>query len=213
MKVSKFTVNPFGENVYLLWNESSKNVIIVDPGMMNETERNAVTNFIESKELKPQRLLLTHVHIDHAASAAMISLKYGLKVEASEEDEFLAAQLPEQAKRFGLKINPTPLSIDEYLTEKSEIALDDEKIKVLRTPGHTPGALAFYIPDSAIVLVGDSVFLGSIGRTDLPGGSEEQLIDSIKTKILTLPDETVICPGHGPTTTVRDEKSYNPFIQ
>ncbi len=213
MKVSRFEVNLFGENVYILWNEKSRHAIVVDPGMMRPQERDAVTGFIDSNHLQVQRLLLTHCHVDHSASARYVATRYGVKVEASLADAALAQHLPEQATFFHLKIEPEPLVIDAPLQEGDVINLDDESIHVLATPGHTPGGLSFYIPSISLALVGDSIFRGSIGRTDLPGGDAQALVSSIKTKLLTLPADVALAPGHGPVTTVGDELQYNPYVQ
>lgn len=212
MHIVKFTVNPFGENTYILKSNTSSKAIIVDPGMMTVPEREAVDSYITQNALEPQCILVTHMHVDHVASAAWLAGKYNVKIKASKADAPLAASLPAQAARFGLKIEVKPIENYDTIGDGDSLSLDGEAINVLASPGHSPGGLAFYLPQSGVVLVGDSLFLGSIGRTDLPGGSHEQLVESIRRKILTLPGDTAVLPGHGPQTSVADEKAHNPYV-
>lgn len=212
MKISRFTMNPFGMNCYILWSVPGGECIVVDPGMMLDSEREMIISFIDNNKLTLKHLLLTHCHIDHACGANWLSKHYDVAIEAGANESIVAENMPLQAQRFGLKIDSSPIVIDKILSEGDVITLAGEEIKVLETPGHSPGSLSFYIADSGLILTGDVIFQSSIGRTDLIGGSFPQLIDVIKTKILTLPDDTVIAPGHGDTTTVGDEKIYNPYI-
>ncbi len=212
MKISRFTMNPFGMNCYILWSSPGGECAVIDPGMMLDSEREMITSFIDGNNLTVKHVLLTHCHIDHACGARWLAQRYGAEIEAGAKEDIIAQNMPLQAQRFGLRIDSTPLVIDKILSEGDIITLAGEKIKVLETPGHSPGSLSFYIPESSVILTGDVIFQSSIGRTDLLGGSFPQLIDVIKTKILTLPSETVIVPGHGDTTTVGDEKIYNPYI-
>lgn len=212
MKISRFTMNPFGMNCYILWSAPGGECIVIDPGMMLDSEREMISSFIDGNKLAVKHLLLTHCHIDHACGASWLAKRYGVAIEAGAGEAVIAENMPLQAQRFGLKIDSTPVSIDKTLAEGDIITLAGEDIKVLETPGHSPGSLTFYIHDSEVVVTGDVIFQSSIGRTDLPGGSFSQLIGTIKTKILTLPADTVIAPGHGDTTTVGDEKIYNPYI-
>lgn len=213
MKIVRFEVNPFGENTYVMYDEGVKEAVVVDPGMMNALEREGVDEFLFNHGLHVKCVMITHVHIDHVSSAAWLASKYSAPVCASEADAPLADALPLQAKRFGLKIVVQPLLINKYIKEGDSIYLASEEIKVLAVPGHSLGGLAFYLPQSSTVFVGDSVFLGSIGRTDLPGGSHAQLVENVRSKILTLPADTMILPGHGPFTTVGAEQASNPYLQ
>ncbi len=212
MKISRFTMNPFGMNCYILWNMPGGDCIVVDPGMMLDSEKEMITSFIDGNKLTLKHILLTHCHVDHACGATWLSKHYAVEIEAGAKEDVIAENLPLQIQRFGLKIQSSPLVFDKTLSEGDVITFAGENIKVLETPGHSPGSLSFYIPDSSVILTGDVIFQSSIGRTDLLGGSFSQLIDIIKTKILTLPPDTVIAPGHGDTTTVADEKIYNPYI-
>ena len=213
MKISKFVVNPIGENTYILWNDDKREAAVVDPGMMNGEERAAVDSFVAKNKLDVKLVLMTHLHFDHAASARYVADRYGAKVYAGKADEFLGKALPGQAQMFGVGVKLSPLVIDEVITGGDVLALNGEEIKVLATPGHTPGGMSFYLPQSGVVLVGDTLFSQSIGRTDLPGGNYGEIVNSIKTELFILPGETVVLPGHGGSTTIDDEKSYNPYIR
>ena len=206
------TVNPFGENMYILWDEASHDAVVVDPGMMREAEREMVTKFIEGQKLNVIHILLTHLHIDHITSARWLADKTGADVCACALDAQLGRELPDQVAQFHLKIESEPLVIDHILSDGDVLPLGEESIQVLHVPGHSPGGLAFYLPQSGLLISGDTIFNGSVGRTDLWGGDMAQLINSIREKILPLPDETVIASGHGPTTTIADEKRCNPFL-
>ncbi len=212
MNATQLTVNPFGENMYILWDDATHEAAVIDPGMMRDTERKMVTDFISEHELKVKHILLTHLHLDHAVSARWLADETGTDVCGSFLDAALGRELPEQVAMFHLKIESEALIIDRNLADGDTISLGDEIIQVLHVPGHSPGGLAFYLPESALLISGDTIFNGSIGRTDLMGGDMATLLNSIREKIFPLPDETVIAPGHGPTTTVADEKRFNPFL-
>ena len=212
INATMMTVNPFGENLYILWDEASRDAVVVDPGMMREAERKMVTDFIDGQKLDVKHILLTHLHVDHITSARWLSDLTGADVCGSTLDAQLGLELPEQVAHFRINVDVEPLTVDRDLIDGGTIPLGDELIRVLHVPGHSPGGLAFYLPDSALLIAGDTIFNGSVGRTDLWGGDMAQLINSIREKIFPLPDETVIASGHGPTTTVADEKRFNPFL-
>lgn len=213
MKIKQFTTNLFQENTFVLWSDKTNDAIIIDPGMMQNYERDIVDRFISDNNLTVNKVLLTHAHIDHAASAAYISTKYGCEVYANLGDNSLAEGLSMQAQMFHLKIDVQPLMIHKYLIDGDVLTLGDETIQVIATPGHSLGGLVYYLPEQKTAIVGDTIFQRSIGRTDLPGGNFSELIESIKTKVFTLPPETVLIPGHGPSTTVGEEIQSNPFLQ
>ncbi len=212
MKVSRFVFNMFGINTYVMWDPTSLQAAIVDPGMMDKKEEDAIFSFIERNQLKPVHLINTHMHLDHIFGNISTKNKYGLDIKAQAEDEFLGLSLADSARRFGIK-SPTPdHGIDTYLTDGEKLFLGEEPIIVLSVPGHSPGSIALYCPESKFVITGDALFKGSIGRTDLPRGDHGQLIRSITEKLLTLPDDTVVLPGHGPETTIGEEKRMNPYL-
>ena len=206
------SVNPFGENMYILWDEASHEAVVIDPGMMRDGEREMVTKFIDDHQLNVKHVLLTHLHVDHITGARWLADKTGADVCGSALDNPLGQELPDQVAHFRINIEVEPLAVDRHLADGDTLPLGDEIIQVLHVPGHSPGGLAFYVPQSNLLFSGDTIFNGSIGRTDLWGGDFAQLINSIHEKILPLPDETVIASGHGPTTTVADEKRCNPFL-
>ena len=212
MNATMMSVNPFGENMYILWDEASHEAVVIDPGMMREGEREMVTKFIDEHQLNVKHVLLTHLHVDHITGARWLADKTGADVCGSALDNPLGQELPDQVAHFRINIEVEPLTVDRNLSEGDTLQLGDEIIQVLHVPGHSPGGLAFYVPQSNLLFSGDTIFNGSIGRTDLWGGDFAQLINSIREKILPLPDETVIASGHGPTTTVADEKHCNPFL-
>ena len=212
INATMMTVNPFGENLYILWDEVSHDAVVVDPGMMREEERKMVTDFIKGQELNVIHILLTHLHVDHVTSARWLADETGADVCGSAQDAQLGLELPNQLAYFHLNVECEELILDRDLQDGDTLQLGDEIIQVLHVPGHSPGGLAFYLPQSGLLISGDTIFNGSVGRTDLMGGDMAQLINSIRDKILPLPDETVIASGHGPTTTIADEKRCNPFI-
>ena len=214
MKVSRFEVNAFCENTYILWSEPGGDAIIVDPGMMKPHEHEAVNGFIATHDLHVTHILLTHAHLDHVFAARDAATRYGAPVCAGRGEVELARAMPQQALRFGYhKLQVEPLTIDRFLDNGDELTLAGERIVVFHTPGHSPGGLSFHLPSSEVVITGDTIFYGSIGRTDLPGGDHHQLIASIRARILTLPQSTLIAPGHDGTTTVAHEAVHNPFLR
>ena len=212
MNATMMTVNMFGENMYILWDEETHEAVVVDPGMMRDAEREMVDKFIKGQELNVKHILLTHLHIDHITGARWLADQTGADVCGSALDAQLGRELPEQVAQFHINIETQPLELDRNLADGDTIPLGDEMIQVLHVPGHSPGGVAFYLSQSGLLISGDTIFNGSVGRTDLMGGDMAQLINSIHEKILPLPDETVIASGHGPTTTIADEKRCNPFL-
>ena len=213
MKVSRFVVNYFEENTYLLWDENSRQAVAVDPGMMKDYERDAVTKFIDEHGLSIQMVLVTHMHIDHVMSARWMASRYGCPLAASLDDAMLASRMPEQVQFFRLRMPAEPLTIDHPLADGDVLLRADEEIHVLASPGHSPGGLCFYLPQSGVVVAGDTLFAGGVGRVDLPGGDMATEVASIKAKLLTLPDETMVLSGHGDTTTIGQEKQFNPYLR
>lgn len=213
MKIAKFEFNLFGVNTYIIYDESSREAAIIDPGMMKQSENEAIDNFVSKNKLKVKYLINTHIHIDHIAGDKYISEKYGVPVSASVEDAFLSSTIKAQAQMFHLPFDIVNILIENGLTDGDTLYLGDEKMEIILVPGHSPGSIAIYLPESGVVIVGDALFKMSIGRTDLPGGNHATLINSIKTKLLSLPSETIVLSGHGNYTTIDDEKRYNPFLK
>ena len=212
MKVSRFSFNMFGVNTYILWDDISKEAIIVDPGMINDSEINVIDEFITKNNLSLTHLINTHMHIDHAFGVSYIKDKYHIKLECNSNDQFLAQRLKDQATMFGLPISIEDLQIEVDLKNGDELNIGNEKLIILQVPGHSPGSIVLHAPQSSFIISGDVLFNSSIGRTDLPGGSHSQLISSINNKLMTLPEDTIVYPGHGPETTIGQEKQINPYL-
>lgn len=212
MKIKRFEFNLFGENTYLIWDEATREASVVDPGMMSPDEYDEIAAFISSEELSPKFILLTHAHVDHTLGVDFLKKKYGIHAIGHKDDAPLGQMRPQQAKMFHLPVEPTPLDFDSLISDGAVLKLGNEKIEVIGTPGHSLGGVCFYVPQSHFVITGDTLFQGSVGRTDLPGGNQRQLIQSIRQKLLVLPPETVVYPGHGPATTIGKEAASNPFL-
>lgn len=205
-----FTFNPFQENTYLLYDET-KECIIIDPGCYEAYEKEQLANYIKENSLKPVILLNTHCHVDHILGNNFVYKKYGLKPRLHRLELPLLNASDIYSSMYGINVEPSPQP-DIFLNEKDIIKFGTTELKILFTPGHSPGSLTFYNPEENIAIAGDVLFLQSIGRTDLPGGNYETLIKNIKEKLFTLDDQTKIYPGHGPQTTIAFEKDNNPFL-
>ena len=192
-------------NCYILGCEETKEGVVIDPG----DEVDLLLKSIEEEGLQLKAILNTHAHFDHIAGVAEMKRRTGLPFYLHEGDLFWLDRLKEQAEMFGLPVPEKP-EVDQFLKEGDKITVGSLTLSVLHTPGHSPGAVTFVVDKRAFV--GDCLFVGSIGRTDFPGGSYPELIQTIQAKILSLGDETVIHPGHGPDTTVRQERHHNPFL-
>lgn len=212
MKVARFTVNLFGENTYILWDEESREAVIVDPGMSNDREREIVDDYIVKNHLKLRQMLFTHLHLDHTFGVEYISENYGVDTACSIQEKPLGESTPEQAKLFHLRADVKHVTITKELHDGDVIYVGNEAIHVILISGHSPGGLVYYCPESAFVLTGDVLFKNAIGRTDLLDGDYESLVSGIKEKLFTLPDDTLVCPGHGETTTIGAEKISNPYL-
>lgn len=210
--IKGFEFNMFGETTYLVWDNATRETAIVDAGMSNETERHAIDSFISQNELKIKYLLNTHVHLDHTFGVPYARDRYGVALSASPLDAPLAERIEQQAVIFHLPIKPSNVIIEQELHDGDRIELGNEYLQVIEVPGHTPGGLAFYSPKGKFVLTGDSLFHSSIGRTDLPGGNHSTLIRAVTERLLTLPPDTTVYPGHGPATTIGHEARFNPYL-
>jgi glyoxylase-like metal-dependent hydrolase (beta-lactamase superfamily II) len=211
IKVTSFCFNPFEENTFLLSDETGE-TLIIDPGCYDDEEKETLTNHVEKNKLKPVKLLNTHAHLDHILGNNFISGRYNLGLEMHKEDIDLLLAAPVYAQMWGIKPEPSPHP-SKLLTEGDIIRFGNSELKVLYTPGHSKGSITFYSKAEKFAVVGDVLFNRSIGRTDLPGGNHDELIKSIKEKLLPLGAEVKIYCGHGPETTIGFEKKYNPFLQ
>ncbi len=211
MDIETLVFSPIDVNTYIL-SDSPGECIIIDCGCYDDKEFSRLVTLLESKGLTPSLLLNTHCHLDHIFGNRFMLEKYKLRSLWHELEEPNRLQAPQHASFFGLSMEEPP-EPQAYLVHGQEISLGSIRLKVIHVPGHSPGGLAFYITGSGCVFTGDALFSGSIGRTDLPGGSFQTLINSIKNNLLTLPPDTVVYPGHGPATSIGREATGNPFLK
>jgi len=211
LTIKTFTFNPYQENTYLLYNESG-NAIIIDPGMYGEQDQQELLAFIANNNLKPTLLLNTHCHIDHVLGNSFVHENFGLLPQFHEGEVPILVAVQNYAPQMGIRYDISPIG-EKFLNENDTIYLNNDELKVILAPGHSPAHICFYSANQKFLIGGDVLFRNSIGRTDLPGGNHQQLLDSIKTKLYTLPDDTIVYPGHGPSTTIGFEKNSNPFIR
>lgn len=209
--VAVFTFNPFAENTYLLYDDT-KECVIIDPGCYTAEERQQLVNFIESNELKPVRLLNTHCHVDHVFGNRFIADKYNLTLEIHKGELIVLQTVPQVCAHYGIPFDDHSPEPGKFIEAGDIISFGNTKLKTLFTPGHSPASISFFDEASKILIAGDVLFQGSIGRTDLPGGDFQTLIDSIKREYYPLGDDVQVYPGHGPSTTVGVEKKTNPFL-
>ncbi|MBO7067542.1 MAG: MBL fold metallo-hydrolase [Bacteroidaceae bacterium] len=212
MLTKAFIFNPVGENTYLIWDEETLEAAIIDAGMSNNRENTIVSEFITKEKLKLKYALQTHMHFDHVWGLSYITETYGLKPLCHIADESIYSQVPEMTSMFRLSMNWNLPVIERYIDEGETFMLGNTSIRVLHTPGHTPGGLSYYVESAHTIFTGDTLFQGSIGRTDLPGGDMNTEISSIKNKIITLPSDTIIYSGHGPKSNVGWELRNNPYL-
>ena len=206
MILEMLTVGPFQENCYVIGDGETG--AVVDPG--DEATRIALA--VEQTQLEIDQILVTHAHIDHVGAVGALADEYACPVLMHAEAEPMLEQLPTQAMMMGLRFGKVP-TVDRYVEDEEVLEIGELRLKSLYTPGHAPGHLAFYIENEELLLSGDALFAGSVGRTDLFGGDMEVLLRSINERLLTLPDETRVYPGHGPQTTIGAERAHNPFLR
>lgn len=209
LTIHSFTFGPFQENTFVLHN--GEECLIIDPGCYTEAENNKLRDFIQQHDLKPVHLLNTHCHVDHVAGNAFVFDTWGLRPLIHKEDLVILQSQERVSAMYGLNCYPSPMP-NQFIEEGALIKLGDDQLEVIFTPGHAPGHVVFYCKEQGFVINGDVLFNGSIGRTDLPYGDFDTLEQSIKTKMYTLPEETVVHCGHGPSTSIGKEKFTNPFV-
>lgn len=213
LTVKDFEFNMFGEKTYLVFDPKTRECAVVDPGMMNADECARFGSYVEEHKLKVKYLVATHLHIDHLMGLEYIEKTYNVGLSASPLDVFLGERLKWQAEMFHLPVKvPDQIILANPLEPGDVLPLGVDELEVLAVPGHSPGSIALYSSKSEFVLVGDALFRGSIGRTDLPGGDYATLVKSIGTTLGTLPPQTKVYSGHGPSTTIAYELATNPFL-
>ena len=210
IQIASFTFNPFQENTYVLYND--KEAILIDPGCSDADEERELAAFISDNAVTPTRLVLTHAHIDHILGNAWVYRTFGLKPELHVADVPILENGTRVAQMYGIHYDPSPEP--GHLIEKGEtIRSGEDELEVLFVPGHAPGHIALFSKDQRFVIAGDVLFRGSIGRTDLPGGNMETLLNSIRSELFTLGDDVRVYCGHGPETTIGEERRSNPFLR
>lgn len=202
--------NPFGVNTYILSAENG-DAIIVDPGNSNTRENDQLLGYIQTNGLRPVMAINTHAHIDHIVGVDFVKTVFDVKWGVAEADSVILEGAMMSAQMYGFEMQSTPVA-DFALTDAEEIALGEDVVRVVATPGHSVGGVCFYIPSCGVLISGDTLFRGSIGRTDLPTGDYNALMKSIATKVLPLGDDVQVLPGHGDTTSIGTERNTNPFV-
>ena len=211
--VIKFTFNAFQENTYVVVDEGTKECAIFDPGCFDQGEKEILRAYIEKEGLKPVRLINTHCHLDHIFGNKFVSEAYNLPLEIHRGELAVLEAVPQVAMFYGLPLPDESPKPGRFIEVGEEINFGTTSLKTLFTPGHSPASISFYCQEGGFVIGGDVLFQGSIGRTDLPGGDFNTLINSIRSEFFTLPDDTRVYAGHGPETTVGFEKQNNPFLK
>ena len=210
IKIEKFVVNPLGENSFIISDETGE-CIFIDPGFYYDEEYDEVRNYIKENKLKPVKITNTHCHFDHIMGVEFVRNEFNIPFQAHKDDAYWVEKVVDQGKMFGFDMKPVS-PIDSFLKEDEFVEFGNTKLKIIHVPGHAPGHVVFYNKEEKILIAGDVLFYGSIGRTDLPGGNHEQLISNIKNKLFALPDDTIVYCGHGPETKLGFEKENNPFL-
>lgn len=209
--VKAFTFNPVQENSYILFNDQKK-CVIIDPGCYFPEERQTLKDFIDKSGLEPVWLLNTHCHLDHVFGNKFVAETWGLTLHIHPEEKKVLEFAPTSGEMWQLPFENYE-GEPAYLREGEQVIVGEDRLSILFTPGHSPGSLSFYAEKEGFVIGGDVLFNGSVGRTDLPGGSFTTLFQSIQTQFFTLPDETKVYSGHGPMTTIGVEKMNNPYVK
>jgi hydroxyacylglutathione hydrolase len=210
LNVKVFIFSPIQENTYILYNEK-KECIVIDPGCYFEEEKGELRSFIDTNHLTPKMLLNTHCHLDHVFGNKFIAETYGLTLHLHKREEAMLQMAPASGLMFNLPFDNYNGDF-VFLTEGESIFLGNDTLEIIEAPGHSPGSICFYCSKDHFIISGDVLFESSIGRTDLPGGDYETLLNSIRQKLFVLPDEIIVYSGHGMQTTIGREKKYNPFV-
>ena len=210
-QIKTFTFNPVQENTYVLYNEQNE-CIIIDPGCYFDAEKDELKSFISSHKLKPKLLLNTHCHLDHVFGNKFIAEEFKLTLNTHAREKDMLEMAPASGLVFNLPFDNYVGEIN-YLKEGDVVKLGEDQLKVIHAPGHSPGSVCFYCQKQHFIIGGDVLFQNSIGRTDLPGGSQEELLKSINEKLFKLPEDVTVYPGHGPAITIGQEIKENPFLR
>ncbi len=211
LKIKQFTFNAFQENTVIVYDQKTNQAILFDPGNNNDREDQFLSRWITEMNLSIVRLINTHCHIDHILGNKYVVDMYELELEAHQKELPMLSAGEGVSKMYGIAYNSSP-QIARFLEHGDSVEIGDTYLEVRLVPGHSPGSLCFYNEREKFVIAGDTLFQGSIGRTDLPGGNHDLLLESIRKQLFTLPDAVTVYPGHGSTTTIGFERRMNPFF-
>ena len=210
LKIKSFVFSPIQENTYLLYTEFN-NCLIIDPGCYFPEEKDELEAFITQSGLKPQMLLNTHCHLDHVFGNKFVAKTYSLTLQIHEKEKVMLDLAPASGLMYDMPFDNYAGKL-LFLEDGGKLVLDGDELEIIFAPGHSPGHICFYCAKQNFIISGDTLFNWSIGRTDLPGGDHKTLLKNIRERLFVLPDETVVYSGHGPVTTIGEEKMYNPFL-
>ena len=211
MKIKRFEFNMFPVNCYVLYDETGE-AVVIDAGCYYSQEGQALKDFVADNGLRIVRLLNTHLHPDHIYGNAFMLKQFGLKAYAHSAEEFLLKGAATLSRMFGVPMTEPMPELGGHIEDGDEVSFGKTRLEAILVPGHSPGGLCYYCADDGCLFSGDVLFQGSIGRADLPGGDYEQLIQHVHSRLLVLPDETMVYPGHGAATNIGWEKRYNPYL-
>ena len=212
MNFKTFIFSPFQVNSYVLF-DNTKECVIIDPANFFDNEHSQIDNFIEENGLTPTKIITTHNHLDHIFGAKYLTDKYNVDFMCHKDEVYWLDNFRSTCESYGISIDYDASAATSFINDGDIINFGNSKLQAVLVPGHSAGGLAFYAKNDELLFCGDILFQGSIGRTDLPGGNFEQLISGVKSKLFTLPDTTVVYPGHGLKTTIGEEKKSNPFFE
>lgn len=212
MTIKRFQFNMFPVNCYVISDKTGE-AAIIDAGCYYPAEEQQLKRYINDNNLNVKHLLNTHLHLDHIFGNAFLLRELRLKAKACKEDEFLLEKMPAMCRMFGFPPNAAPAELGGYIADGDKIQFGESTLEAIHVPGHSPGGMVFYNAENQCIFSGDVLFQGSIGRADLEGGNYDELLDSIATRLFTLPDETIVYPGHGEPTSIGQEKMNNPYFK
>lgn len=212
LNIKRFSFNPFSENCFVVWDDKTKECAIIDAGCYYADEEEALADYIDKNGLTVKYMLATHLHLDHCFGCSYVSQRYGVKLSASADEAFLLDIMPQQAEMFGIKLNAPVPHISIAVKEGDRFTVGEYDFTAISVPGHSPGSIVYYCKSENIAFAGDVLFREGISRTDLPGGSYRMLAEGIRTKLFTLPENTRVCCGHGPDTTIGYERDFNMYL-
>ena len=212
MKIKKFEFNMFPVNCYVVSDDSGE-AVVIDAGCFYPEEKQMLKDYLFDNNLTLKHVLCTHLHLDHIFGNPFLFQEYGLQPEGGQQDEFWLDQASSMARNFGFLYEEKQPALCRYINHDDTITFGDTTLKAIHVPGHSPGSIVYYCEEAACAFAGDVLFQGSIGRADLKGGNFEELREGISSRLFTLPEQTRIYPGHGPSTSIGYEKKNNPFFR